>query len=77
MALIIHMLQTKRYTTQQICDKISHIMGENWSRSIIEKDIHMLRNEFDCPIERHGHRICIIEPYDFEQKIKEWINFFV
>ena len=52
-------------------------MGKEWSKSIIEKDIAQLRDDFDCPIERVGMKLRIIEPYSFVNQIQQWVEFYI
>ena len=77
MSIIVYMLQKREYNIYQLRDKISYIMDKEWSKSIIEKDIAMLRNEFDCPIERVGMKLRIIEQYSFVNQIQGWVEFYV
>jgi len=77
MSIIVYMLQKREYNIYQLRDKISYIMDKEWSKSIIEKDIAMLRNEFDCPIERVSHKLRIYKPYSFVNQIQGWVEFYI
>lgn len=77
MSIIVYMLQKREYNIYQLRDKISYIMDKEWSKSIIEKDIAMLRNEFDCPIERMGKKLRIIDSYSFVNQIQGWVEFYI
>jgi biotin operon repressor len=49
----------------------------DYCRSSIEKDIQMLRDEFDCPIERGAQkRLVILDEYSYTDKIIQWIEFY-
>lgn len=77
MSIIVYMLQVKPHGISQITARINHITGVDYCRSTIEKDIFMLRNEFDCPIERNDqNRLVILEDYSFVQSIIRWIEFY-
>jgi hypothetical protein len=43
----------------------------------VEKDIALLREEFDCPIERVGKKLRIKEPYSFVNQIQQWVEFYI
>ena len=77
MSIIVYMLQKKEYNIAQIHDKMNYIMDTQWSRSIVEKDIALLREEFDCPIERVGKKLRIKEPYSFVNQIQQWVEFYI
>jgi len=77
MSIIVYMLQKKDYNIHQIQEKINYIMQYEWSRSIIEKDIRELRAEFECPIQRIGHKLCIKQPYSFVNQIQNWVEFYL
>lgn len=77
MSIIVYMLQKKEYNIHQIRDKMNYIMDKEWSKSIIEKDIAQLRDDFDCPIERVGNKLRIIEPYSFVNQIQQWVEFYI
>ena len=77
MSIIVYMLQKKEYNIHQIRDKMNYIMDKEWSKSIIDKDIAQLRDDFNCPIERVGMKLRIIKPYSFVEKIQEWVEFYI
>lgn len=77
MSIIVYMLQRKEYNIEQMQDKLKHITGREWSRSIIDKDISMLKNEFDCPIVRVGHKLTINREYSFIEKFRDWVEFYI
>ena len=52
-------------------------MDRTWSKSIVEKDLAQLRDDFNCPIERIGHKLKINKPYSFVNQIQQWVEFYV
>ena len=76
MAAIVYCLQRRAYTIERLHKKINYILCDNFSKSSIEKDIFMLRDEFDCPIERSPSGLVIIEDYDFMSKLTQWVQFY-
>ena len=77
MSVIVYCLQVRPYKLTRLHDKVCHITGYPYSQSIIEKDMAMLKEEFDCPIIRTVNGLYIEEQYDFMAKIKEWIDLYV
>lgn len=77
MSMIVYMLKIKAHSIEQITSRIESMTGVDYHRSSIEKDIAMLRNEFDCPIERNGHsKLVILDDYSFIDKVIDWIQFY-
>ena len=77
MSFIVYMLKIKGHSIDQITARINYISGLDYHRSSIEKDIAMLRDEFDCPIEKNQQkRLVILEEYSFIDKVVEWIEFY-
>lgn len=77
MSCIVYMLKVKPHSIDQITSRIEHMTGVEYHRSSIEKDISMLREEFECPIERNElNRLVILEEYSFIEKVIEWIEFY-
>ena len=77
MSFIVYMLKNKGHSIDQITARINYISGLDYHRSSIEKDIQMLRDEFDCPIEKYEQkRLVILEDYSFIDKVVEWIEFY-
>ena len=76
MSAIVYCLQQRAYTIERLHSKLNHILSDNFSKSSIEKDISMLREEFDCPIERTPAGLIIIEQYDFIAKLTEWVQLY-
>ena len=77
MSCIVYMLKVKPHSIEQITARINYITDMDYHRSSIEKDIKMLREEFDCPIERNEQkRLVILEDYSFIDKMIEWIEFY-
>lgn len=76
MSTIVYCLQQRAYTIERLHTRINHILSDNYSQSSIEKDIAMLRWEFDCPIERSPAGLVIIEDYDFIGKLREWVQLY-
>ena len=52
-------------------------MDSEYHRSSIEKDVSMLREEFDCPIESTGRGLKIDEEYEFIESVKIWVDFYL
>ena len=77
MSVIVYCLQVRPYKLTRLHDKVCYITGYPYSQSIIEKDMAMLKEEFDCPIIRTVNGLFIEEEYDFMAKIKEWIDLYV
>jgi hypothetical protein len=77
MSCIVYMLQIKPHSIEQITARVNYITGMNYHRSSIEKDIAMLRDDFDCPIEKNEQkRLVILEEYSYTAKIIQWIEFY-
>lgn len=78
MSVIVYLLKIKPHTYNQLHSRLNYIMMHHYSRSIIEKDVAMLREEFDCPIEISINRngIVILEDYDFINSIAEWVQIY-
>lgn len=76
MSIIVYLLQRKDYHIYEIQEKCSRIMDHQWSKSIIDKDLAMLRDEFDCPIGRNGHKLGIHEEYSFINQLNKWVQFY-
>lgn len=76
MSAIVYCLQQRAYTIERLHSKLNHILSDNFSKSSIEKDISMLREEFECPIERSPAGLIIIEQYDFIAKLTEWVQLY-
>lgn len=76
MSAIVYCLQQRAYTIERLHSKVNHILSDNFSKSSIEKDMFMLREEFDCPIERSPAGLVIIEDYDFISKLTEWVQLY-
>jgi len=77
MSIIVYMLQKREYNIIQIQEKMNYIMDRTWSKSIVEKDLAQLRDDFNCPIERIGHKLKINKPYSFVNQIQQWVEFYV
>ncbi len=77
MSVIVYCLQVRPYKLTRLHDKVCYITGYPYSQSIIEKDMSLLKEEFDCPIIRTVNGLYIEEQYDFMAKIKEWIDIYV
>lgn len=77
MSIIVYMLQRKEYNIEQLQSKLEYITDRSWSRSIIDKDISMLKHEFDCPIVRVGHKLTINQEYSFVEKFRDWVEFYI
>ena len=78
LSVIVYLLSRKSYTYAQLTKKINYMMDENFCKSSIEKDVKLLRDEFDCPIVRADDQrgLRINEVYEFSDKLIEWIQFF-
>jgi hypothetical protein len=77
MSCIVYMLKVKPHSIDQITNRIEHMTGVKYHRSSIEKDMQLLRDEFECPIERNEHnRLVILEEYSFIEKVIQWIEFY-
>jgi hypothetical protein len=76
MSAIVYCLQQRAYTTERLHSKVNHILSDNFSKSSIEKDLFMLREDFDCPIERSPSGLIIIDDYDFIAKLTEWVQLY-
>jgi hypothetical protein len=77
MSCIVYMLKVKPHSIDQITNRIEHMTGVRYHRSSIEKDMQLLREEFECPIERNEqNRLVILEEYSFIEKVIEWIEFY-
>ena len=76
MSAIVYCLQQRPYTIIRLHSKINYILSDNFSKSSIEKDIAMLREEFDCPIERTPAGLVILEDYNFIGKLIEWVQLY-
>lgn len=77
MSCIVYMLKVKPHSIDQITNRIEHMTGVRYHRSSIEKDMQLLREEFECPIERNEqNRLVILEGYSFIEKVIEWIEFY-
>jgi hypothetical protein len=76
MSAIVYCLQQRPYTIARLHTRINHILSDNYSQSSIEKDIFMLREEFDCPIEKSPVGLVILEDYDFIAKVTEWVQLY-
>ena len=78
MSVIVYLLKIKPHTYNQLHSRLNYIMMSDYSRSTIEKDIAMLREEFDCPIEVSFNKngIVILEEYDFMNSITEWVQIY-
>lgn len=85
LSVIVYLLSRRSYTYAKLTDKINYMMDEQFCKSSIEKDVKLLREEFDCPIERATNQVdsatgqkglIINEKYDFGSKLIEWIEFF-
>lgn len=77
MSCIVYMLKIKGHSIDQITQRMEHMTGVKYHRSSVEKDIAMLREEFDCPIERNSdNRLQIFDDYSFVDKLIEWIEFY-
>lgn len=77
MSIIVYCLKVRPYSYARLRDKVNHITYDDYSKSTIEKDVFMLREEFDCPIETTAQGLSITQEYDFISKIKEWIELYV
>ena len=77
MSCIVYMLKVKPHSIEQITSRVNYNTGMDYSRSSIEKDIQMLRDEFDCPIEKGlQKRLVILDEYSYTDKIIQWIEFY-
>jgi len=76
MSAIVYCLQQRAYTTERLHSKVNYILSDNFSKSSIEKDLFMLREDFDCPIERSPSGLIIIDDYDFIAKLTEWVQLY-
>ena len=77
MSCIVYMLKVKPHSIEQITARINYITGMDYHRSSIEKDIAMLREEFECPIEKNDQKkLVILDEYSFIDKMIEWIEFY-
>jgi biotin operon repressor len=77
MSCIVYMLKVKPHSIEQITSRVNYITGMDYCRSSIEKDIQMLRDEFDCPIEKNDQkRLVILDEYSYTDKIIQWIEFY-
>jgi hypothetical protein len=71
------MLKFKPHSIEQITARINYITGMDYHRSSIEKDIAMLREDFECPIEKNEQKkLVILDEYSFIDKLIEWIEFY-
>ena len=77
MSCIVYMLKVKPHSIEQITSRVNYITSMDYCRSSIEKDIQMLRDEFDCPIEKGlQKRLVILDEYSYTDKIIQWIEFY-
>ena len=77
MSCIVYMLKFKPHSIEQITARINYITGMDYHRSSIEKDIAMLREDFECPIEKNDQKkLVILDEYSFIDKLIEWIEFY-
>ncbi len=77
MSCIVYMLKFKPHSIEQITARINYITGMDYHRSSIEKDIAMLREDFECPIEKNEQKkLVILDEYSFIDKLIEWIEFY-
>lgn len=77
MSCIVYMLKIKPHSIEQITARINYITGMDYHRSSIEKDIAMLREDFECPIEKNDQKkLVILDEYSFIDKLIEWIEFY-
>lgn len=77
MSCIVYMLKVKPHSIEQITARINYITGMDYHRSSIEKDIAMLREDFECPIEKNDQKkLVILDEYSFIDKLIEWIEFY-
>jgi len=77
MSVIVYLLKIKNYSYSQLTNKVNRIMDSEYHRSSIEKDVSMLREEFDCPIESTGRGLKIDEEYEFIESVKIWVDFYL
>jgi len=77
MSVIVYLLKIKKYSYSQLTNKVNRIMDSEYHRSSIEKDVSMLREEFDCPIESTGRGLKIDEEYEFIESVKIWVDFYL
>lgn len=77
MSVIVYLLKIKKYSYSELTNKVNRIMDSEYHRSSIEKDVSMLREEFDCPIESTGRGLKIDEEYDFIESVKIWVDFYL
>lgn len=77
MSVIVYLLKIKKYSYSELTNKVNRIMDSEYHRSSIEKDVSMLREEFDCPIESTGKGLKIDEEYDFIESVKIWVEFYL
>lgn len=77
MSCIVYMLRIRPHSIEQITARINYITGMDYHRSSIEKDIAMLREDFECPIEKNDQKkLVILDEYSFIDKLIEWIEFY-
>jgi len=77
MSVIVYLLKIKKYSYSELTNKVNRIMDSEYHRSSIEKDVSMLREEFDCPIESTGRGLKIDEEYEFIESVKIWVDFYL
>lgn len=74
--LICKYLSEGPTVTSVINDRVNAAMKAEFSQSTIEKDIRVLREELNCPIEMittHGrHQLQISKEYSFLDTLSEW-----
>jgi hypothetical protein len=75
-SIICQGLNWKPMTKKEIQDHIWDKLQSSSSSSCIEKDIYLLRNEFDAPIKynRINHKYEIYEEFDFISSLTQYLN---
>jgi hypothetical protein len=78
MSAIVYCLQQRAYTIERLHKQTkSHSIVIILASHPLRKISSMLREEFDCPIERTAMlALIIIEQYDFIAKLTEWVQLY-